>query len=212
MAISALVAATIGGSLLASSSANKAAKAQQQAAQANNNTQLQMFNKSVELTEPGRLAGNNALGALQYEYGLAPEPENYAGFQQSPGYAFRQQQGEQAMNRNASARGLRLSGSTLKDAAVYSQGLADQNYNQHLTGLRDLAGAGERSTIQQVQLGENYANRSGLNNTVAAQARASGYTNQSNAFNSGLNSLSSLYGFNKAGGFAKSPKNNSGIY
>jgi hypothetical protein len=61
---------------------------------------------------------------------------NHAGFvaptdvteQNDPGYQFRQQQGQQALERSASARGTLLTGGTLKDEQDYAQGLASQEY------------------------------------------------------------------------------------
>lgn len=49
-------------------------------------------------------------------------------FQADPGYQFRQQQGEQAINRSAAAQGGRLGGATLKALAGYNQNLASQEY------------------------------------------------------------------------------------
>lgn len=48
--------------------------------------------------------------------------------QNDPGYAFRLQQGQQALERSAAARGGLLTGGTAKDLANYQQGLASQEY------------------------------------------------------------------------------------
>lgn len=50
--------------------------------------------------------------------------------QLDPGYQFRVQQGQQALERSAAARGGLLSGRALKDTADFSQGLASQEFGQ----------------------------------------------------------------------------------
>ena len=51
-----------------------------------------------------------------------------ADFTADPGYAFREQQGEEALNRNAAATGGLGSGGYLKDLVGYSQGQASQEF------------------------------------------------------------------------------------
>lgn len=48
--------------------------------------------------------------------------------QQDPGYQFRLDEGERAMQRTASARGNLLSGQQIREALRYSQGVASQEY------------------------------------------------------------------------------------
>lgn len=71
----------------------------------------------------------------------------YSGFEQDPGYAFRQQQGEQAINRAASAAGGRVSGRTLQELGNFNQGLASQEFQnfanrrgQEVATMQNLAG------------------------------------------------------------------------
>lgn len=96
-------------------------------------------------------SGGN-LAALQ-NGGLA------AGFQADPGFQFRQQQGEQAINRSAAARGGRLGGATLKALAGFNQDLASQefgNYANRQIGMaqaRDQMGLQSGLAAQQNQMG-----------------------------------------------------------
>jgi hypothetical protein len=53
---------------------------------------------------------------------------NPTDLQNDPGYQFRLQQGDQAIQNSASARGTLLSGGTLKDLMSYNQGLAGTEY------------------------------------------------------------------------------------
>ena len=50
-------------------------------------------------------------------------------FTADPGYQFRLEQGENALNRSLGARGQLFSGAALKAAQEYGQGMADQTYN-----------------------------------------------------------------------------------
>ncbi len=69
-----LAAASIGSAVIGGISANKAAKTQAKAAEEAGDTQLQMFERSVELSEPWRESGENALAALGFELGLNERP------------------------------------------------------------------------------------------------------------------------------------------
>jgi hypothetical protein len=50
-------------------------------------------------------------------------------FQADPGYAFRMQEGQKALERSAAARGSVMGGAALKSLDRFSQGLASQEYN-----------------------------------------------------------------------------------
>lgn len=78
-------------------------------------------------------------------------------FQTDPSYEWRQQQGNQAIERSAAARGMQLSGANLKGIADYNQGLASTEYgnwygrrenavNNYLGQLTGMAGQGASST------------------------------------------------------------------
>lgn len=97
--------------------------------------------------------------------GQAGNASAVSAFQQSPGYQFQMDQGLQALERSASARGLLGSGNTSADILGYSQGLADQNYStwqDRLAGLgaQGIGIAGQKAGIQQGvgQAGYNTSN------------------------------------------------------
>ena len=81
-----------------------------------------------------------------------------------PGYQFRLQQGQQALERSAAARGTQLSGGTLKDLASYEQGLASSEYQN----------AFSRYMAQQQQTYGMLSNTASLGNTAAAQGLQAG--------------------------------------
>lgn len=100
-----------------------------------------------ESLSPYSAAGRNALAGLQYELGLSDQPSGYAGFMDTPWYQFRLAEGQKAMERNASARGLRLSSGQMKDAMRFGQGLASEeygNYLNRLSGMTDMGFTADR--------------------------------------------------------------------
>lgn len=70
-----LALGSVASTAVGAASANSAADAQVDAANSANATQLEIFNRQVELTEPQRAGGENALSAMLYELGLGPRPE-----------------------------------------------------------------------------------------------------------------------------------------
>ena len=67
---------------------------------------------------------------------------DYETLQNDPGYQFRLKQGEESINRAQSARGSLYSGSALKAAQEYGQGLADQTYNDAFNRNLSIANQG----------------------------------------------------------------------
>ena len=56
----------------------------------------------------------------------------------SPGYQFRVNQGNQALQNSAAAKGLTRTGGTLKDFIDYNQNFASQEYGQEFNRARDI--------------------------------------------------------------------------
>jgi len=84
-----------------------------------------------KLLNPYSTAGETAAGVLNKgiaEGGDFNKTPGMADLQIDPGYAFRAQQGEQALERSAAAHGAVGGGGFQKDLAGYSQGLASQEY------------------------------------------------------------------------------------
>lgn len=140
----------------------------------------------------------------------------------NPQYQFLQQQGQQALDRNNAASGMGYSGSQLKAAQQFGQGLASQQYDKeydraksefgdYYNRLASLASGGQQTAQTLGGMGSNYAaagsntlgNLSNAQTSILGQqanARASGYAGQANAITGGLNSLTNLYGMIKYGG------------
>lgn len=301
------VASAVGG-IAQASSAKKAAKAQQSAAEDANATQRYIFDQQVQLTEPQRQIGNNALAALAFESGIGPRPsaenalridvitdspiyqrepiyatggrgegaiigyqnvpqegggtrygvdermfdtraeaQDYingvpgqfdytpvnrpdpnldlstAAFEASPGYQFRMDEGAKAIERMASARGMRFSGNALKDLTRFSQGTASDEYGRfvgratdqfnrsygvaqdELNALRGLAGMGQQATQAQMNAGTNYANAYGANTRAGGAAAAQGAIGVGNAFTGAINSGANILGMANSGYLGQNP-------
>lgn len=187
--------AVVGSSLIGASASRSAASTQAAAAEQGTAAQERMFERQVQLQEPWRKAGEQALNKLipltdYQKFGMAQ-------FTADPGYAFRLSEGQKALERSAAARGGLLSGATGKALTRYGQEMGSQEYQNafnryqaeraaQLQPLQSLAGVGQTSantlTNAAGTLGSNIAQGIGS----AAAARASGYVGGANALTSGL--------------------------
>lgn len=110
-----------------------------------------------------------------------------------PGFAFRLQEGQKALERSAAVRGSLASGGTLKALTRYAQGVASDEYgkafdrfrtdrNDRFQRLTSLAGIGLRATETGINAGENYGNRAAANVMDAGTRSADiGYRGESDA-------------------------------
>jgi hypothetical protein len=187
--------AVVGSSLIGASASRSAASTQAAAAEQGTAAQERMFERQVQLQEPWRKAGEQALNKLipltdYQKFGMAQ-------FTADPGYAFRLSEGQKALERSAAARGGLLSGATGKALTRYGQEMGSQEYQNafnryqaeraaQLQPLQSLAGVGQTSantlTNAAGVMGSNIAEGLGS----AAAARASGYVGGANALTSGL--------------------------
>jgi hypothetical protein len=172
------MALAIGGSALLGASASKSA-ANTQAAAADRSGELQerMFNRQVELQEPWRQAGMNALNRMQSGDVMG---------MMDPSYKFRLGEGMKALDRQAAARGGLISGGALKAAQRYGQDFASQEFGNAYNRLAGLAGVGQTATGAIGNAAGAYGANAGNLMTGAAGARASGYVGGANALTSGL--------------------------
>lgn len=203
---------SVGSALLGSRSAKKAAKAQTNAAEAANAIEAQQYEQSRKDLEPWRKQGVTSLSQLAAL--MRPGTDmttrfSASDFKTDPGYQFRLQQGNRALDRSQAARGMLNSGAALKAAMKYGQGLASDEYQNAYNRwaqqnsdiynrLAGLAGTGQQATNQLASLGSNFASQYGANVGQAANARASGYAAQAK---SGQNLLSDVFGMYGSGMF-----------
>src|SRR6185312_14052036 len=112
------------GAIVNSNSASSAASAQEAAANAANATSWAEFQQQQQNQAPFLRAGQQAVGDLSSDMPNLTRQFTMADFQQDPGYQFNLQQGQQALQRSAAARGLLNSTGTMRDMLGYSQGMA----------------------------------------------------------------------------------------
>lgn len=224
-----IMAAAVGGSALlgagtsilgsnkAASSADKAADLQRQQYQ-QTRADLQPY------FEPGRIAVSNALdlarggptgGGPDYvsmAQANLPGRMTQAELEQTPGYQFTLNQGLKSVQSSAAARGLGVSGASMKGAAEYATGLANKTYldqfNIRQKQFEDYLNlnTGQQQNLQNqfgryntiATLGANAAAGLGTQGTSAANtagnyinqgglATAAGYQGVGNALSSGVN-------------------------
>jgi hypothetical protein len=179
-------AALIGGRQSAKA-AGRAADVTASAADRAADLQREQFERQVQLQEPYRQAGVNALAKMGT--GFTGE----VNLMEDPGYAFRLEQGQKALERSAAMRGGLISGNTGGALQRFGQGLASQEYQNaydralgRYNTTAALAGIGQTATNQMGTAGGNYANAVGnigmgqadvgANALLAAQqARSSSY-------------------------------------
>lgn len=198
-----------GASIIGSSSA-----AHTEANAANNATatQLGMYQDTVGREQPFVDAGNNALKQLLTGLGLQPggngtgslnAPFTAANLEQTPGYQFTKQQGQQAILDQASAVG-GVGGNALKALTTFNSGLASTTYEQQLQdylqqqqqkfgNLETIAGSGQNAAANLGALGTNVGTSVGNNIIGAGNASAAGTIASTNAITGTVNNLSSNF-------------------
>lgn len=216
-------AAIIGSAIVGGVMGNKSAKTQASATKEAANISAQSASESTALQKqmydqtrldqtPWRDAGTRALGFMSN--GIGSNGSNgeltrsfgASDFEQDPGYQFRFNQGQRAIDASAAARGGLQSGAALKAAARYGQDYSSGEYqnaynrfqsNQttKFNRLASIAGLGQTANNALGAAGGNYANNvTGINTgnannqgyalLSAAAARGSAYQGWGNAFTS----------------------------
>ena len=187
--------ATVASAAVGAYSSRQASKAQQQAAREGNAAQERMFNRQVELQEPFRQVGVNALPELVEASRYTPF--DYDTYQNDPGVGFRFREGLKALDRSAAARGGLLGGNQLRGVTQFGQELASQEYGNafnryqaeraaRLNPLQSLAGMGQSNAATMAQQAGQYGQAMAQNAATMGNIRASQYANTANALTGGL--------------------------
>ena len=181
------VATAIGGSaVLGYLGTQSAAKSQANSANQANQTQWNMFQQQQENNAPWLESGKNALSTLNSAMGPGGSlSKNFSmsDFTNDPGYQFRLQQGQQALDRSAASKGMNLSGAQLKASQNYGQNMGTQDYQQTLQNwnnqqntqfnrLASMAGVGQQAASADNAAGQNAANNVAQNQIGAGNAQA----------------------------------------
>lgn len=203
----AIVGGTVGGALINSKAVGKAGDQQAQGtadAQAENRRQ---YDQNRTDYAPYREAGSKALGTFAKENDT---PLDRSQVQLEPGYQFGLDQGQQAINRQTSAAGGRISGAALKAAAQYGTDYATSGYSaaynranqarsDRLNRLAALAQIGQTSTQNVSALGAQTTASNNALTQVAANNAGAATLAQGNIWGNAGNQIAALYGRSAAG-------------
>jgi hypothetical protein len=150
----------------------------------------------------GTTAGNDLINRLtQLSSPFNPTMDQ---LRATPGYQFALDQGLQATQNAAAAKGLGISGAALKGAANFATGLADSTYKTQFDidqanktnsfrKLMDLTNMGQNAANQTGSFGQQSAQNAGQFATSGANAQASGTIGATNAFTGAANNAAGLY-------------------
>ncbi len=203
MVAAAIVGGTAVGAVAAHAGSKSIARSTEKAADISNDQYLQ----TREDMAPWREAGEVALRQLAEgtkDGGIFNRNFTLQDFVKDPGYDFRMQEGTDAVEASAAARGGALSGGTLKELARFGQKFASNEYNNaynrwnndittRFNRLSGVAGTGQTATRDVAAAGADNARTVGDMITSGASARASGYAGVANSVNNGVSNLANWY-------------------
>ncbi|MGH6631734.1 MAG: hypothetical protein ACREB0_00115 [Sphingopyxis sp.] len=137
---------------------------------------------------------STAPGSTPAAPGAGGTPD-YSNFFASPDFKFRQQQGDQAITRNAAALGGLASGNTGTALTEYSSNLAAGEYGNYFNRLASLAGIGQSAVNTSTQAGLTTASNIGNAAQNGADARASGIAAGADAWGNAAGTIGGI-GYN----------------
>lgn len=211
-------AATVASGAMASDAAGNAADKQLQGTREGQAQQLAMYQQQRQDLQPYVYAGQGSLNQLTQ--GTMPGGDlvrrfGASDFQTDPGYQFRMEQGQRAIEGTGASRGMQLSGNTLAALTSFGQNLGSQEYQnaysryvadqanrakqyQYLASMSQNSAAGQASAAGTT--GELQAQYSGAAGTAAAR----GDINQANIYQGTAGQLSNLAG--QYGAYQRQPQ------
>ena len=212
-------AAAVGAAGSAYASKKSSSAAQTQAASADRASQIQQenFEQTRKDLMPYKQAGDTSLSQLMGQ--MTPDGyfnQTYTGqdIYSDPSYQFRLQQGQDAIQSSAAAKGGLLTGATLKALQNYGQESASQEYSNaynrfnadqtnRYNRLSNLVGIGQNAAAQVGNAGAQTSQAIANNTMAGANALAAGQIGSANAWTNGaqqLGSLATAYANNKKSG------------
>jgi len=184
----------LGGSIyngVAGSNAAKTAAGQQTGAiNSANALTAAIYGDTVNRNAPFVAAGTGSVKKLADLNGLNGSVNQGAAAQNfvtsDPGFQFRMDQGNRAVQASAAGQGGLFSGRAFKDAQTYAQGLGSQEYSNAYGRLSSLATLGQNSANNTGLLGANYGNTSANLTTAGGIAQSAGTMGSTNAITNAL--------------------------
>jgi len=147
----------------ANKSSKKAAKAQANAMDAYLAQMRMGRDKAISYQQPYEQAGRSGLNLLQ-QYLTGDPMATQNRLEQSPGYQFRLQQGQNSIQNLLASRGGLKSGGAMKALEEFAQGTASQEFGNQVGYLQGLAGMGQNAATAmgnaEMMAGTNMANAS----------------------------------------------------
>ena len=135
------------------------------------------------------------------------DPDRFGGFETSPGYQFRMDEGGRAVDRSASARGLLLSGAQNKALTRFGQGEASNEFQNYLANLGFQISGGQNVAANSANILTNSGRDGAQSIGAQGDARAAGYLNKGqtvsnigNAFVAGYSGMGGMGGMGGGGG------------
>lgn len=200
----------VASAVIGSNAAQSAAATQAAAANKQLSATQQMFNTVQTNMQPFINAGQAALPGLQNLLGQGPNGTagELAQLEQTPGYQFALKQGLQATQNGYAAQGLAQSGAALKGAANYSEGLAENTYQNVFNNFLQTAGLGQNSVNSLASAAGQFQGAENQLAGTSAAATAAGTVGSANAISNGISNAlggignaAMLMGMNSAGMF-----------
>ena len=174
-----------------------------------------MFNQTQAYEAPYLAAGTNALPQLLAGIGAGGGNTTGTGplnapftpqmYQQSPGYTFQTQQGENAVLNNATTHG--LGGNALKALTQFGQQNANTDFwtaynaytnaqNRKFGQLQTITGSGQNAAVNLGTLGANTGANIGSNMIAAGNASAAGQVGVASATTGAIGNIANSVGTN----------------
>lgn len=181
---------TLGTNIFGKNSTDRALEAQQAGADKALASQERMYNQTREDNMPWLEAGRDSLATLTGQMPELTRSFSADDFQKDPGYDFRMQEGQKALERSAAAKGGLMGGGFAKALSRYGQDYASNEYQNaynrfnndqanRFNRLAGIAGVGQSAAqnlgnVNMAQ-GQNMANiYTGLGNAQASAEIAQG--------------------------------------
>lgn len=184
--IAAIAISGAGSAALSVAGANKAASAQKAATKSQIGLNKYIFDQQREDQAPWREVGTEAIKAIGEGLKAGTFTMDDWQFQADPGYAFRQAEGQKAVDRMGAVSGNFLSGAQIRAATRYNQDFASEEY-----GRAFAREAGARADKFNFLSGAAGGGQTAVQATNADAARMAASTNAAVAARG--NNLSNIY-------------------
>jgi len=199
-------AGAVAGGAMAARGAKKAAQTQAASADRASAIQQANFEQTRKDLMPYKQAGDTSLNQLMGQ--MTPDGyfnQTYTGqdIYSDPSYQFRLQQGQDAIQSSAAAKGGLLTGATLKALQNYGQESASQEYSNaynrfnadqtnRYNRLSNLVGIGQNAAAQVGNAGAQTAQAVANNTMAGANSIAAGQVGSANAWSGAANNLGGM--------------------